>query len=176
MESTRLRSRAERVAPNVWLRADGGFIFAGVPHVVTSGVVILRRISMRRNIMPPRVTRSSQVSSRVSGGFTIIVRNSSSAARSCSLLIRIRRSNRCPDRTGRCLLIGKRCFMTSGRLRSRAASSNALYCLTTCRRARENSRHSTHRAPSIIRLDNAALTDPAWLPPNNKYVSVISVR
>jgi hypothetical protein len=70
--------------------------------------------------------------------------------------------------------------MTSERLRSRATGPTLLptvpYCLTTRRRARENSQHSAHWTPSIIRLDNAALTDPAWLPPNNKYVSTISVR
>ena len=116
MVSTQRPSQAEQVASNAWLRADGGCIFADAPNAVTSAAVIVRQISMHRNITPLRVTRSSRASSRASGGFTTIVRRNSSPARSFPLLTRIHWINRRPDRPERCLRTGKRCFTNRRRL------------------------------------------------------------
>jgi hypothetical protein len=57
------------VAPNAWLWADGGCIFADAPNALTSAAVIVRQISMHRNIAPQRVTRSSRASSRAAVAF-----------------------------------------------------------------------------------------------------------
>jgi len=54
------------------------------------GAVIVRQISMHRNIMRLQVTRSLRVSSQESGGSTIIVQVNFSQARLSPLLIRIR--------------------------------------------------------------------------------------
>jgi hypothetical protein len=122
MASTRRPSRAEQAASNAWLGADGGCIFADAPNAVTSAAVILHQISTHRNITPPRVIRSSRASSRASGGFTTIVLENSSPARSFMLLTRIRWINLCRDRPERCLQTGKRCFTNKGRLFGAAAS------------------------------------------------------
>jgi len=118
MVSTRKSSRAGQVASNAWLGADGGCIFADAPHAGTSAAAIVHQVSMHRNMLPLPVTRSSRVSSRASIGFTTIVQNNSSPARSFALLTRVRRINRRPDRPQRCLQTGKRCFTNSGRFRS----------------------------------------------------------
>ena len=114
MVSTRPSSRAELVASNAQARADGGCIFADAPNAATSAAVMLHHISMHRNTTRLRVTRSSRASSRASDGFTTIVPESSSTARSSTPLTRIRWINRCPDRPKRCLQTGKRCFTNRG--------------------------------------------------------------
>jgi hypothetical protein len=116
MVSTQRPSQAEQVASNAWPRANGGFIFADVPNVVTSAAVIVHQISMHRNTTPPRVTRSSRASSRASSGFTTIAQKNPSSAQSFTLLTRIRWINRRPGRPERCLQTGKRCFTNRGRL------------------------------------------------------------
>src|SRR6516162_6706043 len=110
MVSTQQSSQAEQVASNAWLSADGGCIFADAPNAGTSAAAIVHQISMHRNITPLRVTRSSRVSSRASGGFTTIVQSNFLPARSFTLLTRIRWINRRPDRPERCRQTGKRCF------------------------------------------------------------------
>ena len=122
MVSTRPPNRAGQVASNAQARADGGCICADAPNAVTSAAATVRQVSMHRNISPLRVTRSSRVSSRASGGFTTIVQSNSSPARSSTLLTRIRWINRCPDRPERCLQTGKRCFTNRGRLFGAAVS------------------------------------------------------
>ena len=114
MELTQRPSQAALVGSNVWLGADGGCIFADAHNAVTSAAVILHQISMHRNITRLRVTRSSRASSRASDGFTIIVLESSSPARSFTPLTRTRWINRCPDRPKRCLQTGKRWFTNRG--------------------------------------------------------------
>ena len=116
MASTQRPSQAEQVAPNAWLWADGGFIFADAPNAVTSAAVIVHQISMHRNITPRRVTRSSRVSSRASVGFTTIAQRNPLPARSFLLLTRIRWINRHRDRPERCLQTGKRCFTNRARV------------------------------------------------------------
>src|ERR1700683_2348808 len=97
MGSTERPSQAEQVASNAWLSADGGCIFADAPNAVTSAAVTVHQISTHRNIAPPRFTRLSRAPSRASGGFTTIVQQNSSPARSFPLLTRIRWINRRPD-------------------------------------------------------------------------------
>jgi hypothetical protein len=75
---------------NAWRLAVGGSIFAGALNAVISDAVIVHQINMHRNIMRPQVTQLSPVSSRGSGGFTIIVQVNFSPARLSPLLIRIR--------------------------------------------------------------------------------------
>jgi hypothetical protein len=116
MASTPQPSRAERVASNARLRADGGCIFADVPNAVTLVVVIVHQVSMHRSTTPLRVTRSSRASSRAGGGFTTTVLENSSPARSFTALTRIHWINRCPDRPEPCLQTGKRCFTNRGRI------------------------------------------------------------
>jgi hypothetical protein len=116
MVLTRQSSREEQVASNAWSGADGGFIFADAPNAVTSAAVIIHQISMHPNITPLQVTRLLRVSSRASGGFTIIGQRSSSPARSFPLLTRIRWTNRRPDQPDGCLQTGKRCFTNSAAL------------------------------------------------------------
>jgi hypothetical protein len=114
MASTPQPNQAERVASNARLQADGGSIFADVPNVVTSVVVIVHQVSIHRNTTPLRVTRSSRASSRTSDGFTIIVPKNSSRARSFRPLTPIHWINRCRDRPEQCLQTGKRCFTNRG--------------------------------------------------------------
>jgi len=152
MVSTRQPSQTEQVASNVWLRADGGCIFADAPNAVTSAAVIVHHISMHRNIAPRRVTRSSPASSRASTGFTTIVPNNSSPGRSFPLLTAIRWINRCRDRPGRCLQTGKRCFTN----RARAAICRAIRL--------PRNRHERHRDEADMnrpaRLDGSVENDP----------------
>jgi hypothetical protein len=137
MASTRRRSRAERAASNAWLGADGGCIFADAPNAVTSAAAIVHQVSMHRNITPLRVIRSSQASSRASGGFTIIVLRNSSPAQSFPLLTRIRWSNPCLDRPERCLQTGKRCFTNKGVVASpKSICRNLLRRISQCLRER----------------------------------------
>jgi len=121
MASTRRPSQAGQVASNARPRVDGGYTFADAPNAVTSAAAIAHQISMHRNIAPLQVIRLSRVSSRASTGFTTIVQRNSSPARSFPLLTRIRWINRRPDRPGRCLQTGKRCFTNSGRAPRSAA-------------------------------------------------------
>jgi hypothetical protein len=115
MVSTRRPSRAEQAALNAWLPEDGGFTFADAPNAVTSAAVILHQINMHRNIASLPVIRSSQASSRASGGFTTTELKNSSPARSFPLLTRIRWANRFRDRTEWCLQTGKHCFTNRAR-------------------------------------------------------------
>jgi hypothetical protein len=126
MVSTRLPSRAEQVASNAWLRADGGCIFEDAPNAVISAAATVHQISTLRNIAPRRVTRLSRVSSRASGGFMTIVKRNSSPARSFPLLTAIRWINRCPDRPNGCLQTGKRCFTNRARAPRSAAPFDCL--------------------------------------------------
>jgi hypothetical protein len=115
MVSTRRLNQAEQAAPNVWLRADGGFIFADARNAVTLAAAIVRQVSMLQSTTPRRVIRSSQASSRASTGFMIIVPRNPSPARSFPLLSAIRWINRRRDRPERCLQTGKRCFTNRAR-------------------------------------------------------------
>jgi hypothetical protein len=90
MASTRQLSQAEQGAPNVRLRAVGGFIFADVRNAVTSAAATVHQVSMLQSTTPPRAIRSSQASSRASIGFTIIVPKNLSPARSFLPLFAIR--------------------------------------------------------------------------------------
>jgi hypothetical protein len=129
MASTRRPSQADQVASNARRRVAGGCTFADAPNAVTSAAAIVHQISMRGNIAPRRVIRLSRVSSRASTGFTTIVPNNSSPARSFPPLTRIRRINRRPDQPERCLRTGKRCFTNSGRApRSVAGAASPTSC------------------------------------------------
>ena len=121
MASTRRPSQAEQDASNARRRVDGGCTFADAPNAVTSAAAIVHQVSMRGNIAPRQVTRLSRVSSRASTGFTTIVPNNSSPARSFPPLTRIRRINRRPDQPNGCRQTGKRCFTNSGRAPRSAA-------------------------------------------------------
>jgi hypothetical protein len=110
MVSTWRLSLAERAASNARLRANGGFIFADARNAVTSAAATALQVSMHRNTLPPRGTRSSRASSLASIGFTTTVLKNPSPARSFPLLTRIRWINRRPDRMERCLQTGKRNF------------------------------------------------------------------
>ena len=84
------KNHVRLVVLNAWRLALGGSIFADAPKAVISAAVIVRQISMRRNIVRPQVTQLSPVSSQESGGSTIIVQVNFSQARLSPLLIRIR--------------------------------------------------------------------------------------
>ena len=56
----------------------GGSIFADAPDVVISAAVIVRQVSMHQSTTQQRVIRLLRVSSRGSGGFTIITPENSS--------------------------------------------------------------------------------------------------
>ena len=108
-------SQAEQVASNAWLRANGGFIFAGVPNAGILAVATVRQISMRRNTTLPRATPSSRASSRASGGFTTIGSRTSLPAPRFPPPTRIRWINRRRDRPVRCRQTGRRCFTNRAR-------------------------------------------------------------
>jgi hypothetical protein len=57
MVPTPQSSRAEQVASDAWLWADGGSILADAPNAGTSAAVIAHQINMHRNITPLRVIR-----------------------------------------------------------------------------------------------------------------------
>jgi hypothetical protein len=155
MVSIRRSSRAERAASSARLRADGGYIFAGARSAVTSAAVIVRRVSMHRNISRQPATRSSRALSRASNGSTTFVQRSFSTVQSFTLHTRIRQINRCRDRREQCLQTGRRCFTSRSVLRRPDRLKPNPRCA-----AEGNGRNECLRSTRLTRCDSFRGMDP----------------